>query len=249
MNDTPAASEAPDADFDLRELAHLGDRQQAQALDDPFGVLDIAGARSRPGAGPLADLLGEQPPRAAAAALNVASLADATSDVAAAELLAGDSTERQQSVRALFDDLHAEFTRVVRDQAQLTGAADWEGASAPEAPGGPSLEELSRDGEKYPMLRDILRPRDNIDKLFDGFVTLDQPMPLAGKAPPEPLQLFAPEPVLGTQLALPSLTRREHHALSPDSHMPMTHGRPADKESDAELEPGRNAGSTSRWKP
>lgn len=238
---TEEAASAAEEAFDLRDLALSGNSQPAQAFDDPFGVLDIAGAIPRPVADPLAELLGELPPRPAATPFDITRLGRVAADGQALASSAADPTALQQSVPDLFDGLHAEFARVVRDPTRLTGGGDWEGASAPEGPTAPSMEELSRDGEKYPMLGDIVQSRAGIDKVLDSFDPLGRPISLDGEAPQEVLQLFAPELMHGSQPAIPSLTRREHHALSPDSHMPTLDARAAGKGFEEQQEPRMSA--------
>ena len=235
-----AAGAAQDA-FDLRDLAPSGNSQPAQAFDDPFGVLDIAGAIPRPVVDPLAELLGELPPRTAATALGITRQGRVAAEGRALDASATDPTALQLSEPDLFDGLHAEFARVVRDPTHLTGRVDGGDTSAPEGPRGPSMEELSRDGEKYPMLCDIVQSRAGIDKVLDGFDPLGRPFSFDDEAPQEVLRLFAPERVHGSQPAIPSLTRREHHALSPDSHMPTLDARAAGKGFEEQQEPRMSA--------
>ena len=230
-----AASAAQDA-FDLRDLAPSGHAGPAQDCADPFGVLDIAGALPRPVADPLAELLGELPPRTAATALGITRQGRVAAEGRALDASATDPTALQLSEPDLFDGLHAEFVRVVRDPTHLTGRVDGGDTSAPEGPRGPSMEELSRDGEKYPMLCDIVQSRAGIDKVLDGFDPLGRPFSFDDEAPQEVLRLFAPERVHGSQPAIPSLTRREHHALSPDSHMPTLAARTAGAAIEEQLE-------------
>jgi len=192
------------SDFDLGELDNRGREsgdRESDALADPFGVLDIAGARSRPIADTLAELLGERPRPEARTAPAVPPLATPGPPA------------------SLLDELHEEFVRVVRDPDQLAGRTDWEGFLAFSAETAPTLEELSRQAEPYPLLRDILLPREGIDRIIEEF----EPLARSGLFDAEPsedvLGLFAPELAREAQAPLPSLTRREHHALSPDSHV------------------------------
>lgn len=234
---TEEAASAAEEAFDLRDLAPSGNPGPAQAFDAPFGVLDIAGALPRPVADPLAELLGERPLRPAATPLDITRLAHVAAEGQALASSAADPTALQLSEPDLFDGLHAEFARVVRDPTRLTGGVDWEGASAPEGPTAPSMEELSRDGEKYPMVCDIVQSRAGIDKVLDSFDPLGRPISLDDEAPQELLRLFAPELMHGSQPAIPSLTRREHHTLSPDSHMSTLDARADGKAFEGQQEP------------
>lgn len=186
--------------FDLRDLeCHDSDRR-IDTLADPFGVLDIAGARSRPAADTLAGLLGERPrheaPPVPAARPPAPALAE-----------------------SVLDELHQEFVRVVQDPDQLTGRADWEGFVVFGSEAAPTLAELSRQAEPYALLRDILLPREGIDQIIDEFESLARSGLLDAERSEDVLGLFAPELVRQARPALPSLTRREHHELSPDSHV------------------------------
>lgn len=189
--------------FDLYDLNGEGnaDGRRIDPLVDPFGVLDIAGARSRPAADTLAALLDERP-----------RLEARTTPSAGSPLDAG-------SAGVLLDALHEEFVRVVQDPGQLSGHTLWEGFAALGAEAAPTLEELSRRAEPYPLLRDILLPREGIDQIIEAF----EPLARSELLDPEPSQdvlgMFAPELAREAKVPLPSLTRREHHDLSPDSHV------------------------------
>jgi hypothetical protein len=190
--------------FDLRDLRDLdghGSDRRIDTLGDPFGVLDIAGARSRPAADTLAGLLGESPRREA----RTVPTARPPAPPGLAE--------------SVLDELHEEFVRVVRDPDQLAGRTDWEGFVVFGGEAAPTLEELSRQAEPYALLRDILLPREGIDQVIDEFEPLARSGLLEGEPSQDVLGLFAPELVRDARIALPSLTRREHHELSPDSHV------------------------------
>jgi hypothetical protein len=192
--------------FDLRALdsrsIENGGRQ-VDTLADPFGVLDIAGARSRPVADTLAELLGEIP----------------RPEVRTASVARQASPPANPGPVALLDELHDEFVRVVQDPAQLAGRTDWEGFLAFGGEPAPTLEELRKQAEPYALLRDILQPREGIDRIIDAF----EPPVRSGLLDADPaedvLGLFAPELARDARIPLPSLTRREHHDLSPDSHV------------------------------
>ena len=194
---------APSQTFDLRDLNSPGsdNGRRTDPLTDPFGVLDIAGARSRPAADTLAALLDERPRFEAR-----------TAPSAGPSLDAGPAG-------VLLDELHEEFVRVVQDPGQLAGRTPWEGFVAFGTEAAPTLEELSRQAETYPLLRDILLPREGIDQVIEAF----EPLARSGLLDAEPSQdllgMFAPELARVAKVPLPSLTRREHHELSPDSHV------------------------------
>ena len=189
--------------FDLRNLDGRGcdNGRRIDPLADPFGVLDIAGARSRPAADTLAALLDERPRLEARAAPSAGPSLDAG------------------SAGVLLDELHEEFVRVVQDPGRLAGRTPWEGFVAFGTEAAPTLEELSRQAETYPLLRDILLPREGIDQVIEAF----EPLARSGLLDVEPshelLGMFAPELAREAKVPLPSLTRREHHDLSPDSHI------------------------------
>jgi hypothetical protein len=192
--------------FDLRDLdtrsIESGGRR-VDALADPFGVLDIAGARSRPVADTLAELLGEIP-RPEMRTVPVARQARPPENTGPA---------------ALLRELHDEFVRVVQDPAQLAGRTDWEGFLALGGEPAPTLEELRKQAEPYALLRDILQPREGIDRIIEAFEPLVRSGLLDADPAEDVLGLFAPELARDARVPLPSLTRREHHELSPDSHV------------------------------
>jgi len=200
--DRSMGAKSPQA-FDLLDLDGRGgdDGRRIDPLADPFGVLDIAGARSRPAADTLAALLDERP------------RLDARPMPSAGPPL---DTE---PANALLDELHEEFVRVVQDPGQLAGRTPWEGFVAFGTEAAPTLEELSRQAETYPLLRDILLPREGIDQVIEAFEPLARSGLLDAEPSPELLGMFAPELARETKVPLPSLTRREHHELSPDSHV------------------------------
>ena len=204
---TPA--EHPARSFDWHDLTDSSQdtgvvESQAGAPVDPFAVLGIAGAQSRSTADVLSALLGEsQRPEPRATPAVGAERLPATSGGPA----------------ALFDELHDEFVRVVRDPDQLYGRTDWEGLLAPDGEPAPTLDELREQAEPYPLLRDIVQPREGIDCIIEGFEPLDRCTLIDAPQDEDVLGLFAPELARTAGASLPSLTRREHHELSPDSHV------------------------------
>ena len=215
----PASEAEPAAvDFDLRELAAFAAPEGAHlvgaSLEDPFGVLDIAGAPARPAADTLAELLEEaEAPARAARVERTPDLAQAPGDAP------GQASEGPAG--ALFDELHEEYVRTVRDPSQLSGRADWAANAAIDAEPAPTLDELSQRAEPYPLLRDILQPREVIDETLKDFEPLQRSTLFDFAEADDVLRLFAPEIVRRAKDALPSVTRRDHHTLSPDSHIDL----------------------------
>lgn len=187
--------------FDLRDLDGRESDRRIDAHADPFGVLDIAGARSRPAADTLAGLLRERPRPEVRSA-----------HAARPSLPSG-------AASSVLDELHEEFVRVVQDPDQLAGRNDWEGFVVFGSEAAPTLEELSKQAEPYALLRDILLPGEGIDRIIDEFEPLARSALLDAEPSEDVLGLFAPELATHAKVALPSLTRREHHDLSPDSHV------------------------------
>lgn len=204
---TPA--ERPARAFELRDLADHSDEGSTTpfhrgAAVDPFRVLGMAAAASRPTADVLSELLGESPPPVVRTTPVIAAEKPPAASSAAAPLL---------------DELHDEFVRVVRDPDQLAGRVDWEGLLSSDGESAPTLDELRKQAEPYALLRDILLPREGIDRIIEDFEPLGRSNLLDTEQPEEVLGLFAPELARDARASLPSLTRREHHELSPDSHV------------------------------
>lgn len=196
--------------FDLRDLA-VGAEDSGEVLAqgdttaDAFAMLRIAGAQPRSTADVLSGLLGES----------------RRSDAASVQTTSSQPSTAVTVPRIpLFDELHDEFVRVVRDPDQLAGLGGWD---HPLLAGGgepaPTLNQLQKQAERFPLLRDILQPSEGIDRIIEGFEALNSSRLLDAHAPEDVLGLFAPELVRDARASLPSLTRREHHELSPDSHV------------------------------
>lgn len=210
---TPATEAPP---FDLRALAFddrsggdgdgNGPEAHVDVLANPFGVLDIAGAQPSPVADVLAGLLGDAP---------------AAGPARPAARWASPPSRGEGRAASLLDELHEEFVRVVRDPAQLAGRVDWEGLLASGNEAAPTLDELRKQAEPYPLLRDILLPREGIDRIIEDFEPLVRSGLLDQEVPEDVLGLFAPELARDSRAPLPSLTRQEHHDLSPDSHIQL----------------------------
>lgn len=227
--DVSPHSIADAVEFDLRDLAfpaqHTGAPRTPPAGDDPFGVLDIDGAEARPTADPLAELLGEDPaPQRRRDRLVPTTLKESEPEDRA-PILAGQSSVAKRE-EALFANLHEEFVRVARDPTQLAGRTDWEGLLATGGANAPSFEDLVLKGEPFPMVLDILEPRAPIDRVIEDFDPLGRPTLLDVGDDEDILHLFAPELARKAVTAMPSLTRQEHHHLSPDSHMQLGAARP-----------------------
>ncbi|CAN5887245.1 hypothetical protein BH11PSE13_BH11PSE13_39370 [soil metagenome] len=227
-----AGSVADAVEFDLRDLAvqpawsgHDG-FSRAAALDDPFGVLGIEGVGARPAADSLAGLLGEKPaqvaklnPQSRILAATQSAVARTESTTTAPTYSTARGRSRPDTAALLLDGLHEEFVRVVRDPDQLAGSADWAGVLAPDGESAPTLDELSHRAAPYALLRDILLDREGIDRIIENFDPLTPSTLLEAMEVDDVLHLFAPELARGGGPSLPSLTRREHHEVSPDSHM------------------------------
>jgi len=169
-------------------------------LDDPFQVLGLP-AMARPGPGDMfLDIPASDPVRRLGAAV-----------AAAAE-------------RDVLDALHLEFRQVLADPSQLVCRSSW--LSQPSRPCGaaPGLDLLPADEAGTGRVLDLLVPRESMDCFIGRFTAdlgpVDATTLLTESRPEEVLQLFAqrPAPHDGFESApLPSTTRRDHHALSPDS--------------------------------
>ncbi len=227
--DEAATSADVDLAFDLRSLALPAPEGAGAgpAIDDPFQVLDIDGASVAPVQDPLAPWLGDAPVRSDAAVK--AQALDGLSPQ-------GDRTPSAGASSGLLHDLHEEFVRVVRDPSQLHGRADWEGPGTSIAEPAPSLDQLSEAAQPYALLRDILMPREEIDRVIDDFDPLGRSAVFDEPQVDDVLRLFAPELARHARAAVPGLTQQEHHQLAPDSHMHVgsldRRARPADAADD-----------------
>ncbi|SFO52062.1 hypothetical protein SAMN05216567_10167 [Variovorax sp. OK605] len=191
--------------FDLRELAaHAEDGAGMAMHPSPFGMLGVSGAGGRSTQDVLSALMDSS----------------AQTTPHAAPVLSPEAPlPRSDEPLTLLDELHDEFVRVVRDPGQLAGRTDWEGLLATGGEPAPSLDDLQRQAEPYALLRDILLPREGIDRIIEEFEPLAHSGLLDAAEPEDVLSLFAPELARDAKVPLPGLTRREHHALSPDSHV------------------------------
>ncbi|MEJ8827316.1 TagK domain-containing protein [Variovorax humicola] len=233
-----ADSDVNAAAFDLRNLA-LSPRQQSFA--DPFGVLDIDGARPQSVANPLGQLLGELPVAKGQAAKGLTAASAAIPPLR--EISRREHRPQPGSADALFDDLHEGFIRAVRDPSRLAESALWENSHALAGEATlTTLEDLTRDAvATYPLVRDVLHDREKIDQLFDGVDSWDKSPLFEPQETEEVLRLFAPELAHSARKSIPSLTRREHHALSPDSPMPIESTRQGTRSPDGPMESNRDA--------
>ncbi|RDI17344.1 hypothetical protein DFR41_11770 [Pseudacidovorax intermedius] len=211
---------ASEDEFDLTDLATPWSEDTiTRAGDaDPFGMLGIEGARGGRPPDPLAQLLGEAPTAPVHAPLAPPPLRHFSD---------ADARGASGPSPGLFDRLHEEFVRAVRDPSQVGGTVDWDVAQGPGGEPAPSLEQLSHDADRYALLRDILLPREDIERLIDRFDPLNRPNPLEGERSEDVLRLFAPELALDAHKPLPSLTLREHRELAPDSHVRIGPTQPA----------------------
>ncbi|WP_295380556.1 TagK domain-containing protein [uncultured Pseudacidovorax sp.] len=215
--------DAPDGEFDLTDLATpwSDDTVTRATSDAPFGMAGLDGTRGPRTSELLAQLLGEAPPPPVHGPLTPPSIRHIPDAVGPGE---------SAPTSGLFDRLHEEFVRAVRDPSQGGGTANWEVAQGPGGESAPSLEQLSHDAGRYALLRDILLPREHIGRLIDSFDPLDRPNPLEGGRSEDVLRLFAPELALDAHKPLPSLTLREHRELAPDSHVRIGQAHAADQD-------------------
>jgi hypothetical protein len=211
------AAGASATSFDLRDLAEGTEGSSRFGMPDTaFAGLPMGGAQPRSTADALSALLGET------------RRAEASSEPSARIQASGSVTPGARA--SPFEELHREFVRVVRDPDQLAGLVAWEESLVVGGEQAPTLNQLRKQAEHYPLLRDILLPPDGIDLVIEGFEPLSPSRLLDPKQPDDVLGLFAPELARGAGAPLPSLTRREHHALSPDSHVRIgtPHVRPGE---------------------
>jgi hypothetical protein len=101
---------------------------------------------------------------------------------------------------------------------------------APVGEPAPTIEDLSRKAEPYPLLRDILQPREHIDRIIENFDPLGRSSLLDEEPLDDVLRLFAAGLARNSRALVPSLTRREHHELSPDSYMHIGSSRRDEKD-------------------
>lgn len=138
------------------------------------------------------------------------------------------SRDRSEATDDLLDRLHDEFMAAARDPLQLSGREDWCHAALPVADEAPTIEELCAQAMPFPLLRDLLLPREPVDRIIEGFDALGA-VDLAQEAIREDvLRLFAPAIENSAPARLPGLTRREHHVVSIDSAMTLGAVRPGD---------------------
>ncbi|MBO9641604.1 MAG: TagK domain-containing protein [Pseudacidovorax sp.] len=204
----PAVGRQPEPEFDLRDLAGTSVAgpmpvESERAAEDPFSVLGLDAVRSAPAEDPWLALLGLDP--------------GPMGTVSAPPSAAQPSARAAQPGMPLLEQLHEEFVRAVRDPTGLPRPWDW-AETSPDQPGqAPSFEALCEEARSFALLRDILQPREDMDRLIDQFPSLGEGDLLAVEGEPDVLRLFAPELVAGLSPAVPDLTRREHHALAADS--------------------------------
>ena len=250
-----AGDQADADDFDLRDLARPppertpgSDRPafperrgqfSPDIHDEPFAILDIAGARRGSVSQPLADLLADRPSRSSTLpavadsrghADMVARPSPTTDEPTSWPVLDAPAAKKENplqftdsaghAVALLFAELNAEFDRVVRDPLQLNGRADWdEGDAQQEVPTHVTIDDLSEQATQFPHLLDIFLNPQAIDTVLLDFVPLVSGALMVAPDMEEVLQLFAPARSRDARSLLPGLTQREHHDLSPDSYM------------------------------
>ncbi|MES2530190.1 MAG: type VI secretion system-associated protein TagF [Pseudomonadota bacterium] len=240
MPSRPPATECvlaptPSVVFALRDLAVSFDAvaqpASSEFRNDPLGSLGLPRLPPHRSANALSALLGETSTAGASTSASSLSPIAAPEGFAAGGdigVSAADDLKYETSGQ-WFDALHAEFLRVVRDPMQLSGAAHWRGETASNADartvGEAPREETGFSGLIPGVTKNAQEP---IDLLIAGFGV--EPVALGLVPPADILRLFAPENIQDVRIALPSLTRREHHALSPDSHMPTARRTAAPKD-------------------
>lgn len=119
--------------------------------------------------------------------------------------------------------LHGEFLRAMRDSVRPGGPVERDGVSATGAENDLALDASNAKNRPSPVPRDILRQREGIDEVLDGFGPSgdDAAARLAAMfGTRDVLRLFAPDDLSAVASHLPSPTSRTHHALSSDSPMP-----------------------------
>lgn len=216
--------DADDADelvaFDLRDLASTAQERDTwragRTDDDPFGMLGIEGVAVVPATDPLAELLGADPAQRRGPSQRPPPGREDDAPVGSPTEPPGRSPAAARE-DALFAELHEAFVRTVRDPTRPSDAADRDGASAPGGATAPSFDELVRQAEPFRTVRAILEPREPIDRVLDSFDTWGRPTLLDFRDDEDILRLFAPETARQAVAAMPTLTRQEHHHLSPDS--------------------------------
>jgi type VI secretion system protein ImpM len=231
----PAASAAhdlADRDDDPPVIAadhadHAGDGF-ASAVDsgdgrsNPFGILDIAGAPERDFGNTLAELLGEAPATPSASSTTSGSapsaLARQVASVSHDAAQPGIADALAPAQDRLLRELHQEFDRAVQDPTQIGLGAVWNTQSAAGTGPAPGLDDLRHEAGKFALLRDILEPRQAIDQLIHHFDSQEPSALLDAPRPQDVLGLFTDTARAGKP-PLPTLTRRDHHNVSPDSHV------------------------------
>ena len=135
-------------------------------------------------------------------------------------------TLRSDTAEDLMHRLHDEFVAAANDPLQLAGGAERWCADPASAEDAPTLDELCAQAQPYPTVRDILLTREGIDRIIEGIDAFGAWDPGHAPVREDVLRLFAPDGGPDVAAQLPSLTRREHHAVSIDSAMALGAVRP-----------------------
>lgn len=138
--------------------------------------------------------------------------------------LAG-TVERPPGGSDILHALNLEFERAVCSPAEIQTHGTWVPGTpvSPAAHTSPDLEHLVDSSDHALLLRDVLDKRASIDEAMASIGALDGDVALPLVRDEEVLSLFAPALATAADAKVPELTRREHHALSPDSPVHLGH--------------------------
>ncbi len=129
--------------------------------------------------------------------------------------------------------LHAEYLRLMHNPNEPVAAMDWSRHDLSPRHADETLHDLTQDAARFESVYDILGHSADIEAILNGLDTLNDTDVLAEDPRVNVLRLFAPADLLVQETGLPSLTRREHHALSADSAAAWDRMPPARPESAA----------------
>lgn len=122
----------------------------------------------------------------------------------------------------LIDELAQEYMMAVTDASSIHGHQTGPDALRGVAPAFPTVLELEKEIPAHFSLEDVLSGQLSIEQVLAGIGAEDSQWNKT-EALEDVLLLFADGIPCRGQLPIPDLTRREHHAISPDSHVAMGH--------------------------